>query len=159
VQDFAFTPAAVTVGMGSTVTWVFHSEHTTTSDQGFWDSGHRSAGRFVVTFRDAGGFGYHCEMHPSMTGRVRVPLTASGSAARGWSLRWSTRTSTPSNVRFDVRFKRVGTTTWRSFRRASAKRAGLFHPARSGRYVVKARTRNVGVGASGWSPRLRLRIS
>lgn len=159
VQDFSFTPATVTVTLGQSVTWVFHAEHTTTSNQGFWDSGHRSSGQYVVVFQDAGGFGYHCTMHPSMTGQVRVPLTASGSAARGWRLRWSARTSTPSNLRYDVRYKRVGTSTWKSFRRASAKRSGLFNPDHGGSYLVRARTRNAGVGASGWSPRLRLRIS
>jgi plastocyanin len=160
VQDFSFTPARVTVGLGRTVTWVFNpTGHTTTSNQGFWDSGLRRSTSFVVTFRDAGTFGYHCSMHPEMTGKVRVPLTATGSAARGWKLRWSTRTSTPSHRRFDVQFKRAGATTWTRFRHATARRAGMFDPARAGSYVVRARTRNVGVGSSGWSPTLTVRIS
>jgi plastocyanin len=159
VQDFSFTPSTVAVGLGQTVTWQFHSMHTSTSDQRFWDSGMRSSGGFVVTFRDAGSYAYHCSMHPSMTGRVRVPMTAAGSASDGWRLRWSVRTSTPANRRFDVRFKKVGTSTWTTFRRATAKRAGHFDPAGAGSYLVKARTRNVGVGKSGWSPALTVRIS
>jgi plastocyanin len=159
VQDFSFTPASVTVGQAETVTWTFHAMHTTTSNQGFWDSGIRSSGRYVVAFLDGGTFGYHCSMHPSMTGRVHVPVRASGTAAAGWRLRWSARTSTPANRRFDVQVKRVGATTWTWFRRATAKRGGFFDPSRAGSYLVRTRTRNVGVGVSGWSPRLTVRVS
>jgi plastocyanin len=159
VQDFSFTPATVTVGQGESVTWTFHSMHTTTSDQRFWDSGMRSSGSYLVTFADAGTFGYHCSMHPSMTGLVRVPLQASGAAASGWRLRWSSQTSTPADRRFDVQVRRVGSTTWTWFRKATAKRAGSFDPARKGRYVVRARTRNLGVGTSRWSPLLTVQVS
>ncbi|MGY2875327.1 plastocyanin [Marmoricola sp. URHA0025 HA25] len=160
VQDFSFTPAAVTTGLGDTVTWAFASMHTTTSNQRFWSSGARDSGdRYQVRFRDAGAFGYHCSMHPSMTGRVSVPVRASGSSASGWRLTWSVRTSTPANRRFDVRLKRVGTSRWTSYRKATAKRAASFDPARTGTYLVEARTRNVGAGVSGWSPALTVAIS
>lgn len=152
VQDFSFTPATATVGLGQTVTWQFHAMHTSTSNQRFWDSGMRSSGDFTVGFLDAGTFRYHCSMHPSMTGSVRVPLTATGSAADGWRLRWSVRSSTSADRRFDVQYKRAGTGAWHSFRSATAKRSGRFHPA-AGSYVVRARTRNVGVGTSSWSPK------
>jgi plastocyanin len=159
VQDFSFTPSTVTVGLGQAVTWQFHSMHTSTSNQRFWDSGIRSSGGYVVTFVDAGSFAYHCSMHPSMTGRVRVRMTASGSASDGWRLRWSARTSTPASRRFDVRFKKAGASRWTTFRKATAKRSGRFDPAGAGSYLVKSRTRNVGVGKSGWSPALTVRVS
>jgi len=159
VQDFSFTPSTVAVAMGQTVTWEFHSLHTSTSNQRFWDSGERGSGSYVAAFLDAGTFGYHCSMHPSMTGLVRVPMTRTGSSANGWRIRWSTRTSTATNRRFDVQYKRVGATTWKWFRTSTAKRAGLFDPARHGSYLVRARARNVGVGASSWSPTLRVLIS
>ena len=159
VRDISITPATVTVGQGETVTWVFHAMHTSTSNQGFWDSGARSSGDFAVTFPDAGTFGYHCSMHPSMTGRVRVPVRATGTAATGWRLRWSARTSTPVGRRFDVQVKRVGATTWTWLRRATARRSASFDPSRGGSYLVRARTRNTGVGASGWSPALTVPVS
>lgn len=159
VQDFSFTPAIVTVSLGRTVTWAFHSMHTATSNQRFWDSGQRSSGTYVVAFRDAGSYGYLCTMHPSMTGRVRVPMTRTGSSTTGWRMRWSTRTSTLAARRFDVQYERVGTTSWTWFRRSTAKRSGLFNPSRHGSYLLRARTRNVGVGASGWSPATTVRIS
>jgi hypothetical protein len=159
VQNYSFTPAAVTVAMGQSVTWQFHAMHTTTSNQLFWDSGMRSSGSFVVVFRDAGRFGFHCSMHPSMTGKVHVPMTRTGSSSTGWRMRWSTRTSTPANRRFDVQYKRVGATTWTWFRTGTARRAGMFDPARSGSYLLRARTRNVGVGRSGWSATVTVPIS
>jgi hypothetical protein len=159
VQDFSFTPASVTVGEGDTVTWTFHALHTTTSNQAFWDSGARSSGSYAVAFLDAGTFGYHCSMHPSMTGRVRVPVRATGTAATGWRLRWSARTTTPAGRRFDVQVRRAGATTWTWLRRATAKRSALFDPSRSGSYLVRARTRNGDVGRSGWSPAVTLQVS
>jgi plastocyanin len=159
VTNFAFTSANVTVGQGQKVTWVFHAEHTTTSRQGFWDSGMRSSGGYAVTFPDAGTFAYLCTMHPSMTGSVKVPLKATGTAKKGWTLRWSSRSSTPSNRRFDVQYHRVGVAAWTSFRSATASRTAKFNPAKSAKYVVRARTNNVGHGTSGWSPSLTVTIS
>jgi plastocyanin len=159
VDDFAFTPGHVRVAQGGTVTWRFLATHTSTSDQGFWDSGDRGSGTYVVTFRDAGTFGFHCAIHPDMTGAVAVPLRATGGPAVGYRVHWTTRTSTPASRRYDVQYRRAGTTRWLWFRQGSATRVGRFDPARAGGYVLRARTRNVGVGVSGWSPTLSLRIS
>ncbi|MFL6158205.1 MAG: hypothetical protein ACJ72D_19100 [Marmoricola sp.] len=159
VDNFAFTSANVAVGQGQKVTWTFHSEHTTTSRQGFWNSGMKSSGTYVVTFPDAGTFAYLCTMHPSMTGSIKVPLTATGTAKKGWTLRWSSRTSTPASRRYDVQYHRVGVAAWTSFRTGSAARTGLFNPSRSAKYVVRARTTNVGHGSSGWTPSLTVTIS
>jgi len=159
VTDYAFTSSTVTVSQGGLVAWSFHSMHTTTSNQGFWDSGMRSSGAYTVRFSDAGTFGYHCTMHPFMTGRVRVPLRASGSAAHGWRITWSARTSTPANRRFDVQLRKPGTTAWSSYRAGTGARTAAFDPARPGRYAFRARTHNGARGASGWSPTLVLKIS
>jgi hypothetical protein len=69
------------------------------------------------------------------------------------------RTSTPASRRYDVRVERVGASTWTSYRKATARRSGSFDPMRAGSYLVEARTRNVGVGASGWSPALTIAVS
>src|ERR1700731_198629 len=43
IVDFMFSPATITVPVGTTVTWTnmsaSDSDHTTTSDTGLWDSG------------------------------------------------------------------------------------------------------------------------
>src|SRR3989449_11035609 len=44
IQDFSFSPAAMTVMVGTTVKWTNNgpSAHTTTSNTGTWDSGQLS---------------------------------------------------------------------------------------------------------------------
>jgi plastocyanin len=92
IQDFSYTPAAVTVKAGTTVRWVNKgpSAHTTVSDAGAWNSGvltspggndpyggGSAGGTFSFTFTQAGTFTYHCSLHPpsafpGFTGTVTV---------------------------------------------------------------------------------------
>ena len=92
IQDFTFTPAAVTIKAGTTVRWTNNgpSTHTSVADGGAWNSGPISppgggggygggsaAGTFDFTFMSAGTFGYHCSIHPpsmypGFTGTVTV---------------------------------------------------------------------------------------
>jgi plastocyanin len=76
IENFSFGPGDVVVGVGETVTWTNDSggtAHTTTSDDGIWDSGSLSADTaFTHTFNEAGGFTYFCSIHPSMTATVTV---------------------------------------------------------------------------------------
>jgi plastocyanin len=76
IDNFAFTPAELTVSAGATVTWN-HAQsgvpHTTTSDTGAWDSNILSSGEtFSFTFDTVGDFAYHCNVHPSMMAVVHV---------------------------------------------------------------------------------------
>ena len=81
IQDFTFSPATLTVKVGTTVTWTNTgpSAHTTVSDKGVWTSGTLAApgggggygggggsagGTFSYTFMTAGTFAYHCAIHP-----------------------------------------------------------------------------------------------
>ncbi|MGD2070172.1 MAG: plastocyanin/azurin family copper-binding protein [Gemmatimonadota bacterium] len=79
IRDFSFHPAVRTVPPGTTVTWVNCepsgiASHTTTSDDGVWDSGLLAPGgaTYSRTFDEVGSFPYHCTPHPFMTGEVRV---------------------------------------------------------------------------------------
>ena len=76
INNFNFTPGDLTVRVGSTVEWQNRAEgtgHTTTSDDGLWDSSTmRPGGDFSRTFDAAGTFTYFCAIHPSMTGTVTV---------------------------------------------------------------------------------------
>lgn len=158
VANMAFSPASVTVGLGSAVTWQFEDTHTTTSNQGFWDSRDKNAGQsFRVTFLDAGNFGYHCSIHSTMHGSVRVPMRASGTASAGYTAVWSVRASTPPSIRYDVQFRRAGASGWTFLRTGTATRSARFHPQRSGTYLLRARTRKVGHGSSAWSSPISLR--
>src|SRR5918998_4022759 len=117
----SFGPARVTVAVGETVTWTFQdaTAHTATSDQGFFNTGLASSGETrTVRFRSAGTYPYHCTPHPHMTGRVGVPVTATGSRDDGWKLRWLAGEN-PKNRAYDVQVRRKGTQDWRSFRKAT----------------------------------------
>jgi plastocyanin len=70
-----FSPATLTIAVGSTVIWKNTSQvaHTVTSDDGTFDSGDLPAGAtFRYTFTTPGTFHYTCAYHPWMTGTIIV---------------------------------------------------------------------------------------
>jgi len=71
----AFSPDAIDVTAGTTVTWTNtdSTTHTSTSDGAVWNSGAiPPQGQFSMTFPNAGTFPYHCTIHPGMVGTVTV---------------------------------------------------------------------------------------
>jgi plastocyanin len=81
IEGFAFGPADLTVSVGDTVTWSNQDSaaHTATADGGAFDTGNISAGSSdSVTFSKAGTFAYHCSIHPSMSGTIRVSTSSGG---------------------------------------------------------------------------------
>jgi plastocyanin len=75
-NDLSFDPPQINVPTGSIVSWTNADsiQHTVTSDeQGLFDAGPISPGdTFENVFDSAGEFGYHCAIHPFMTGVVKV---------------------------------------------------------------------------------------
>jgi plastocyanin len=85
IEDFFFSPANMTVAPGTTVTWVNNGQapHTSTADDGTWDSGTLQPGEsFSFTFNQAGTYTYHCTIHPNMTGTITVGGGGGGASAR-----------------------------------------------------------------------------
>ena len=79
IRDFAFSPATISVPVGTTVTWTNEDseQHTATSTSGVWDSGILdTGGTFSFTFNTPGSFPYWCALHPSMRGTVVVTAAA-----------------------------------------------------------------------------------
>lgn len=75
ISNFAFAPQTLQIAKGTTVTWTNNdsAQHTVTSDTNLFDSGPISNGAtFNYTFNEAGTFNYHCNVHPSMLGKVTV---------------------------------------------------------------------------------------
>ena len=75
IAGFAFSPGALTVKVGTSVTWTNQDSvaHTVTADDGSFDSGHLGNGlTFKQTFAKAGTFAYHCAIHRSMTASITV---------------------------------------------------------------------------------------
>ncbi len=159
VEHLMYLPGTVSVALGEKVTWAFPeiSRHTTTSDQGFWDSGSRSSGAsYARVFTSAGSFPYHCTFHPSMHGVVRVPVTVTAPSEAKRVVRWSTARAR-AGITFDVQVKR-GSGPWRSYRTDTTKPKAALRPGRSGTYKVRARTTRQGVD-SGWSKPVRVTVS
>ncbi|HEX5086476.1 MAG TPA: plastocyanin/azurin family copper-binding protein [Nocardioides sp.] len=159
VANMAFSPASVSTTLGGAVTWTFKdaTAHTTTSDQGFWDSGTKFGGStYTRTFTSAGTFAYHCTIHSMMRGTVKVPVAASGSAGKGYKLTWAT-TRGRNAITYDVQ-TRLGSGAWVSLKKATTGTHAKFNPAKGGKYSVRARTAKGGK-RSGWSPTVTVTIS
>jgi plastocyanin len=74
--DISFDPADITVAVGASLVWTNEGaiEHTTTADDGSWDSGVVAPGEsFDFTLDEPGTYTYVCEIHPSvMQGTITV---------------------------------------------------------------------------------------
>ncbi len=77
IKSLAFSPAALTIPRGTTVTWTNQDSipHTSTCDTSVWDS-HTisgSGGTFSFTFNVAPGtYNYHCSIHSFMHASITV---------------------------------------------------------------------------------------
>ena len=75
IDNFVFGPEALTVSVGTTVTWINQDDipHTVVaSDKSFKSKVLDTDERFSFTFTKPGEFGYFCSLHPHMTGKVIV---------------------------------------------------------------------------------------
>jgi len=75
IDNYAFSPASLTVKVGTTVTWINQDDdaHTIDSTQGRFKSGTMNkGGRFEFRFTEAGEYPFFCRFHPKMTGKVIV---------------------------------------------------------------------------------------
>jgi plastocyanin len=75
IANFAYSPATITVSVGTTVTWTNKDSvhHTVTTREPLFDSGGLSQNQsFSYTFNQKGDFEYYCTFHPNMTGKVIV---------------------------------------------------------------------------------------
>lgn len=71
----AFDPSTATVAADGEVTWVNEDGlvHTTTAEDGTWDSGNLEPGaEFRFTPEEPGTYAYFCSIHPSMKGELVV---------------------------------------------------------------------------------------
>ena len=70
-----YAPRAINVMPGSIVSWTNEdmTPHTVTANNNLFDAGPISPGdTFENVFDTPGELGYHCSIHPWMTGRVMV---------------------------------------------------------------------------------------
>ena len=77
IDNFSFGPAALTVTVGSTLTWINrddipHTVVSTDDPKTFKSKVLDTDEKFSFTFTKAGTFPYFCSIHPKMTGKVIV---------------------------------------------------------------------------------------
>lgn len=75
ISGFSFAETELRVEPGTTVRWVNEDPvaHTTTSDEGLWNSALLGPGEsYSRTFRTPGRHPYHCTPHPYMEGAILV---------------------------------------------------------------------------------------
>ena len=75
IDNFAFSPGAITVKPGTQVTWINRDDipHTVDSTQGKFKSAALDTDqKFEFKFTDPGEYPYYCRMHPKMTGSIVV---------------------------------------------------------------------------------------
>jgi len=75
IDNFSFTPAELTVSVGTTVIWTNRDDipHTIVSNDGVFKSKVRDTDEtFSFTFDKAGTYSYFCSVHPKMTGKIVV---------------------------------------------------------------------------------------
>jgi plastocyanin len=75
VDNFAFTPAEMTVPAGTTISWTNHDDvphRIVAVDQAFKSPVLDTDGRFSHTFEAHGSHEYFCSLHPKMTGTIAV---------------------------------------------------------------------------------------
>lgn len=73
IQNFAFSPAALTIKKGATVTWINNDSTPHQIKSATFNSDQLSKGQtFSFTLDTAGTFDYFCAIHPSMLGKIIV---------------------------------------------------------------------------------------
>ena len=75
IDNFSFGPVAITVPVGTTVTWTNRDDipHTIVSTEKVFKSKVLDTDeKFSFTFTRAGEYPYFCSIHPKMTGKVVV---------------------------------------------------------------------------------------
>ena len=75
IDNFSFSPATITVPIGTTVRWTNRDDipHTVVSDdKAFKSKALDTDENFTYTFTKPGTYGYFCSIHPKMTAKVVV---------------------------------------------------------------------------------------
>jgi plastocyanin len=168
VGDTAFTPAALTTSQGTSVGWSFTGSATHTvsdsSGMGLFDSGTRSPGSsYAFRFAGAGSYAYSDKLHPTMTGRITVPVTASpasGGKTTAFTVRWGSAAA-PAGYVYDVQVRKPGTAVFANWLlgRSSAS-ASFTANAGAGTYTFQARLRRTSNAKfSGWSPAASISVT
>ena len=157
-QTAGFSPATVTSAFGTTFKWTNNDSITHTSTQNsplsLWNSHNISAdSSYSKVINYAGTYGYHCTIHTSMTGTIKVPITvspSSGTTSTTFTITVAA-VSAPSGFTYDAQKRRGG--SWTTLKTGFTTKSVTFRPSQTGTWSFRARLHKTSGGAtSGWSP-------
>lgn len=162
IASFSFSPASLTADLGDSITFSNTAAigHTSTSDDGFWNTGTITAGSSEdLTFSASGRFAYHCAIHPSMTAVVIVPITVSpaGPVAAGTKLTITFASDPVTGRTYGVQ-RRRGSKHWVTLASGTSALSVTYTPGRAGKFRFRAAAVMDG-GMSGWSPKVLVRVT
>jgi plastocyanin len=177
IVNFAFNPATVKIGLGSSAKWTNNAattSHTSSSD-GFndglgttgvnlWHSGNMVGGgtTFTFTFQAAGSFPYHCSVHPSMHGTVNVPLKLPKNGTVGTRFKVTWALADPGmDFQFNIQRADPGG-SFQNWMTAVSHTVlfAKFNPTQTGNYKFRAQLERISTGAdSGFSPARTITVS
>jgi plastocyanin len=144
---------------GDTFHWTNNDTipHTATQNAplSLWNSGRLSGGSsFSKAINFAGSYPYHCTIHTSMTGtiKVRIQVTPlSGSVGTTFAVAVAS-VAAPSGFAYDIQRKK-GSGDWTAWKTGITSKSVTFKPKASGTWSFRSRLRKTSSGAkSGWSP-------
>lgn len=76
INNFTFSPKECSIKKGDKIAWVNEDSttHTATADNGEFKSGdlEKNDQPFEHEFKQSGEYGYHCEHHRTMKGKIIV---------------------------------------------------------------------------------------
>ena len=153
-----FDPMTAIGAIGDTFQWTNDDITHTTTQNGplsLWNSGNITAGSgFSKAMDFAGSYPYHCSIHTSMTGSLKVPVQVtptSGSIGATFTVTVADRRA-PSGLVYDVQRKK-GSGSWTAWKTGITSKSDTFRPQASGTWSHRSRVRKTSIGAkSGWSP-------
>jgi plastocyanin len=161
----AFNPASLTVSYGNTVIWTNNSSrhHTSTADLfNLWDEDLPTSDPTSdsILFPRAGAYAYHCEIHTSMHGTIRVTMSAASislTLGQHTQINFATQ-SAPAGFTEEIQ-KRRNSGNWKVWQ-SSTGTSVAFTPAKTGTFRFRARLHRTSPAAStGWSPILTITVS
>jgi plastocyanin len=158
IADFSFSPTPLTVAQGTSVVWHNNGPHTHTSTVdgtlGLWDTGDLATGATssAVVFQAGGVYPYHCKIHPSMHGMIRVPILitpSTGTLATTFTI--TLAAASQSGYTFDVQ-KKHGAALWKTWKTGVSTLTVTFKPNVTGTFRFRSRLHKTSNGAtSSWS--------
>jgi plastocyanin len=157
IQGSVYSPTPVTVSRGNTVTWsnldAFTHSATADGDSTLFNTGTFTSPPKSKVFTQAATFAYHCVIHGSMHGKVKVRMGVSpASAAKGTTFTFGLASATiPTGYTHDVQVSRNGA-TFVSLT-STTSQTKTYKPTLTGNYRVRTRLHKTSNNfTTGWSP-------